>query len=133
MSRRIVTAAVCALVLDLLLIVLFAAMGRREHTEGGAPAATLRVAAPFLIGWVVGGAAARLYRRPLHPAAAARAWAVAMPLGFALRSIGGRGLELSFMIVALVVLGAFLLSWRVAWWALRTRPRAARAARALGT
>jgi hypothetical protein len=131
MSRRIVTAAVCALALDLALIVLFAALGRREHTEGNGAAATLRVAAPFLIGWVVGGAAARLYRRPLHPAAAARAWAVALPLGFALRAAGGRGLELSFMVVALLVLGALLIGWRAIWWALRTRPRAARAARAL--
>ncbi len=127
MSRRIVTADVCALVLDLSLIVLFAVLGRREHAEGGGAAATLRIALPFAAGWLVGGAAARLYRRPLHPAAAARAWAVALPIGFALRSIGGRDLELSFMIVALTVLAFLLLGWRVVWWTFRSRHRAARA------
>ncbi len=130
MSTRLVTAVVCALALDLVLILLFAALGRREHAESDALGETVRVALPFLVGWVVGAFATRLHRRPLHPAAAARAWAVALPMGFVLRSAFGRGLELSFMIVALGVLAALLLSWRLVWWAVRTRVRAARAVQA---
>jgi hypothetical protein len=101
-----------AFVLDAALIVLFAALGRRTHDEGSAIGGTLRVAAPFLLGWAAGAAVARLDREPLSPRRAVLAWAVALPLGFALRAVDGRGLALGFVVVALVFTAATLIGWR---------------------
>ena len=118
-----------AFVLDAALIVLFAALGRRTHDEGSAVVGTLHVAAPFLLGWAVGAAVARLDHDPLSARRAVLAWVIALPVGFALRALDGRGLAFGFVVVALVFTAATLLGWRalVALWATR-RARRARSA-----
>ncbi|MEW6583397.1 MAG: DUF3054 domain-containing protein, partial [Actinomycetota bacterium] len=75
--RRVTVAAV----VDALLILLFAAMGRRAHDEGAGVASVLSTAAPFLIGYAVAAAALRLHRAPLDLARGALAWAAGIPLG----------------------------------------------------
>jgi len=67
-----------AFVLDAALIVLFAALGRRTHDEGSAVGGTLHVAAPFLLGWAVGAAVARLDHDPLSARRAVLAWAIGL-------------------------------------------------------
>ena len=118
-----------AFVLDAALIVLFAALGRRTHDEGSAVGGTLHVAAPFLLGWAVGAAVARLDHDPLSARRAVLAWVIALPVGFALRALDGRGLAFGFVVVALVFTAATLIGWRalVALWATR-RARRARSA-----
>jgi hypothetical protein len=51
------------LALDVAAIVLFAAIGRRSHHESGAIAGSAVVAAPFVAGWLAGGALVRLEAR----------------------------------------------------------------------
>jgi DUF3054 family protein len=109
--RRVTFAAL----LDAALVLLFAAMGRRAHDEGSAVSGVLVVAAPFLIGYAVGWAVARLDRAPLDVRRAGVAWAVGIPLGLVLRGlVFGRGVAPTFVVVALAVTGALLVGWRVA-------------------
>ena len=54
-----------AVVVDVALIILFAALGRRTHDEGSAVGGTLTVAAPFIIGYLIAAAALRLWPGPV--------------------------------------------------------------------
>ena len=59
--------ALPAFAIDAVLIVGFAALGRRSHDEGSSLAGILEVAAPFLIAMAVGWLVARAWRSPLAP------------------------------------------------------------------
>ncbi len=118
--------ALLAFAVDAAWLVLFAALGRRTHDEGGAIAGTLVVAAPLVAGWALGGLAVRLAHDPLSPRRAALAWAVALPVGMALRAATGRGLAPAFLLVALAFGAVALIGWRAAvaaarQWRIRSR------------
>lgn len=98
---------------DLAVILAFAASGRSSHDEALSAAGIVAVAWPFAAGWAAGAAAVRLWRRPADPRAAAAAWALAMPVGFALRALSGRGLAPGFLVVACAFLLATLVGWRL--------------------
>lgn len=108
----VVTAAVA----DVVAVVVFVAIGRRSHDEGGnAVAETLEVAAPFLIALAVGWLAARAWRRPRAIATGLVVWVVTVVVGMLLRrSVFDRGTAASFVVVATIVTGVFLLGWRAA-------------------
>lgn len=102
---------VVAFAVDLLLVGLFALIGRASHRED--ESAVLLTALPFAIGLVAGWAAARGWRRPfaiLHTTVPA--WLGAVVVGMLLRAVTGAGVQVSFVVVASIVLGAFLLGWR---------------------
>lgn len=104
-----------ALALDAVLVVLFAAIGRSSHHESGnAVTATLAVAAPFLGGLAFGWLMAWLaeHRPAVLLADGAVVWVATVAAGMTLRHLAGRGVAVSFVIVASVVLGVFLLGWR---------------------
>ena len=108
-SRR----AVLAIALDLVVLIGFAAVGRRSHGEGGALAETLAVAWPFVVAWLaVAGASRALVQ--IAPLPAAISWLAAWPLALILRALSGRGDAPSFAVVALVVPLVALTGWRVA-------------------
>jgi Protein of unknown function (DUF3054) len=108
-SRR----AALAIVLDLVVLIGFAAVGRRSHGEGGALADTLAVAWPFVVAWLaVAGASHALVQ--IAPLPAALSWLAAWPLALILRALSGRGDAPSFAVVALVVPLVALTGWRVA-------------------
>lgn len=108
-SRR----ALVAVALDLLVLVGFAAIGRRSHGEGVALTGTLAVAWPFVVAWLsVAGASRALVHVAAVPAAIS--WLAAWPLALILRALSGRGDGPSFALVALVVPLAALTGWRVA-------------------
>ncbi len=112
MKRLPVASAVSV---DALLLVLFAALGRRTHDEGSALGGTLTVAAPFLIGYAIAAVALRLDRGPLAPARGTGIWALGVALGLALRGTAfDRGLAPAFVIVAVVATGVLLVGWRIA-------------------
>jgi hypothetical protein len=111
--RRPRSSVVAALAVDALLLLAFAALGRRSHDEASGVLETLRVAAPFLAGWLLAAAVTGLVRRPLGPGTAVRAWAVGLPGGLLLRGVTGGGLAPAFVVVALVVNLATLVGWRV--------------------
>jgi FtsH-binding integral membrane protein len=106
-----------ALVADLVAVLVFAAAGRASHAEENAALGVLTTAWPFiaalLLSWFVVMVRAR--RLPLDVSAAVPVWLGTVALGMALRAATGRGVAVSFVLVATVVLGVLLLGWRAAW------------------
>lgn len=107
--------------LDTAAIVLFAAIGRRSHDDANGVGAVLSTAAPFLIAllvaWgvaaVVGRSRAEL-RDPLSVEAGVAIWIITVSLGLvARRVLWDRRTAIAFVIVAVIVLGALLVGWRV--------------------
>ena len=100
------------LAVDIVLVIVFAAMGRSSHGEGAAGA--LMTAWPFLVGALVGWLACRGTR---HPAAVIptglSVWLCAEVGGMVLRTLTGQGTALPFVLVSLVVLGALLIGYRL--------------------
>lgn len=116
--------------LDVFAVVLFVALGRRSHDEDGAFVEVLKTALPFLIGLGAGWVASRTWRAPLALATGLVVWPVTVIVGMIVRRwVFDRGTAASFVVVATLFLGLFLVGWRLAagWW-LRRRARAAVAA-----
>jgi hypothetical protein len=109
-NRRVVVAAM----VDIVAIVVFVAIGRRNHDEGETVDAIFTVAAPFLIALTVGWIAARAWTRPMQVEKAFIIWPITVALGMVLRNlVFDRGTALPFIIVATVVTGVFLVGWRM--------------------
>jgi len=108
-------------VLDTAAIVLFAAIGRRSHDEASGVGAVMSTAAPFLIALLVAWGVAAIVGRscadlrdPLSVEAGVEIWIVTVSLGLvARRVLWDRGTAIAFVIVAVIVLGALLVGWRV--------------------
>ena len=111
---------------DALAILLFAALGRRNHDEGSTVTGVLVVAWPFLAGWTIAWFATRLRRHPRAPAAAARALALAIPVALLLRVATGRGIAPAFIVVAIVFLGLVLVGRRALFALIGASPAAGR-------
>jgi len=109
-SRR----AALAFGIDVVAVVLFVVIGRRNHHEtGNAVAGAVRIVAPFLIALIVGWVVARADRNPMSLRSGAAIWACTVVLGLALRRIVfQRGIALAFIIVATITLAVFLIGWR---------------------
>ena len=100
-------------VVDVLCIVIFVAIGRKNHDEGEAAAGIFRVAAPFLIAAVAGWLATQAWKRPLELRTGAIVWVTTIVLGMILRNfVFNDGTATAFIIVATVFLCAFLNGWR---------------------
>ena len=91
-------------VLDVVLVLLFAAVGRRSHAEGVDVAGILRTAAPFLVGTAAGWllASLTLDSGPRSLAFGAVVVVCTVVLGMLFRRVAGEGTALSFVIVATV-------------------------------
>ena len=108
-----------AAVIDVVLIVVFALIGRSSHGEANAPLALWTTASPFLAGWAIAYVTSGAWARPLRfwPTGVV-AWILTVFVGMAIRVATGQGvvdgnpLPISFVIVATIVLGVFLLGWR---------------------
>ncbi len=110
MTRR----AVLAAFIDVVAILVFVAIGRRNHDEGTAVDGILAVAAPFLIALAVGWIVARAWTRPMQVETAFIIWPITVALGMVLRNlVFDRGTALPFIIVATAVTGLFLVGWRL--------------------
>lgn len=100
--------------LDVFAVVLFVALGRRSHDESGAFAAVVETAAPFLVGLAAGWLVARAWRRPTSLLTGIVIWPVTILVGMVVRNlVFDRGTATSFVIVATLFVGAFLVGWRV--------------------
>ncbi len=104
-----------AAVLDAVLVLVFAAVGRRSHAEGLDLPGIARTAWPFLAGAAAGWLLAQLTLAsgPRSLAFGAVVVAGAVVVGMLLRVVSGQGTALSFVVVATVVLCLFLLGWRL--------------------
>lgn len=115
---------VVAFLLDALLVVVFAAVGRASHAEVNAVLGVLSTAWPFLVGLVVGWVVVRALRKgwPTDFGPGITVWFSTVFVGMVLRRAVGEGTAASFVVVASLVLAVFLLGWRalVAYAARRT-------------
>ena len=100
------------LIADLVLVTIFAALGRNAHQQS--PWGALETAWPFLVGVLLGWVVTRAHRRPaaLFPSGVV-IWLSAEVVGMVLRMLTGQGTALAFVLVSLVVLGLFLLGYRL--------------------
>ncbi|MTE23352.1 DUF3054 family protein [Microbacterium sp. ZXX196] len=96
----------------------------RSHHGSFSLAALAETAWPFLAGAVLGWLVARGWRRPAALATGVVVWILAAGGGMILRVATGGGFAWSFLVVTLVVLGAFLVGWRAVWALVRRARRA---------
>jgi len=106
-----------AAALDAAAIVVFAAVGRANHDEGILGHAGRGLATtvwPFLVGAAIGWIIAKGWTKPCawRPTGVI-VWASTLVGGMVLRVASGQGVEVTFVIVAGLVLAAFLVGWRV--------------------
>jgi hypothetical protein len=102
-------------------ILTFATVGRLSHAEGLSLPGVMDVAWPFLVGGAVGTLIGRIWRRPAALSSGAWVWLGTVTAGMLLRWSTGGGVQLSFVLVAGVVLALLLLGWRLVTRALALR------------
>ncbi|GAA2743519.1 DUF3054 domain-containing protein [Terrabacter aerolatus] len=103
-----------ALGLDVLLVLVFAGVGRASHDEAGPVLGAVLTAWPFLVGTAAGWLVVRVVRRtwPVDVGPGVTVWFATVLVGMLLRHAVGSGTAASFIVVASVVLALFLLGWR---------------------
>lgn len=100
-------------------MLVFVAIGRANHHDGGGLAGFWDTLWPFAAGLVIGLLVTRFWRRPtaLLPTGVG-VWLSTVAAGMILRVLAGQGTALAFILVALAFLGLFQLGWRLGWrWA----------------
>jgi Protein of unknown function (DUF3054) len=117
-----------AFALDVVLVIVFAAIGRASHDEANPVVGALLTAWPFLVGTVVGWVVVRLLRKgwPLEVGPGITVWFSTLLIGMVLRQATGQGTAVTFVLVAAAVLALLLVGWRALAAVLlrRTRPSA---------
>ena len=100
---------------DIVLVVVFAAVGRASHEEGNPVVGALSTAWPFLVGTAVGWLVVRVLRGswPLGVGPGITVWFATLVFGMLLRRVTGQGTAASFVVVAGVVLAVFVIGWRI--------------------
>jgi uncharacterized membrane protein (GlpM family) len=103
-----------AAAVDAAIVMLFVAIGRRNHDREETVSGLLETAAPFMLALVAGWLIVRAWRRPLAPVTGLGLWGVTLALGMTVRRfVFDDGTAASFVVVA----GVFLLllpTWRAA-------------------
>lgn len=104
---------VLALLLDVVLVVAFAAAGRASH-DSDVLAGLWQTSWPFLVALLVGWLVVRGWRAPAAPVRTGLGLAaVTVVGGMLLRAASGQGTALPFVVVATLTLFALLVGWRV--------------------
>ena len=106
-----------ALALDVIVVLVFCIIGRSSHDEGLTFGGIVSTAWPFIVGLAVGWAlVVALYRDKFDAFSVIPTgivvWISTVVIGMILRVIGGQGTEFSFIVVATIFTGLFLLGWR---------------------
>ena len=105
-----------ALGLDTFFVVLFVAVGRREHERDSAIAGLIGTAAPFVIALAIAWLALRAWQHPTNWTTGIGIWAITLVVGMSLRNlVFGDGTATSFIIVATAFLALFLIGWRLVY------------------
>ena len=104
-QRAVITTAI----VDVVAVVVFVAIGRRNHDEGTAISGVLSVAAPFLIALGISWIGLRTWREPFNRTSLIATWVITVFVGLLLRRIVfDRGIATAFIIVATITLGVLL-------------------------
>jgi len=102
------------LILDIVAVLAFVALGRQTHDEGNALVDFAGTAAPFLIGLALGWIAARSWRVPLEARSGLAVAGVTVAAGMALRRILFQdGTATAFVLVAVAFTFATMSGWRL--------------------
>ncbi|MBS1673662.1 MAG: DUF3054 domain-containing protein [Actinobacteria bacterium] len=102
-----------ALGIDVVLVVVFAAIGRASHEHTLDAGGVLETAWPFVAGLLVGWLVLRAWRAPAAPLrTGALLVVITVVLGMILRVVTGGTTAIAFIIVATVTLLVFLIGWR---------------------
>ncbi|MSY29082.1 MAG: DUF3054 family protein [Actinobacteria bacterium] len=105
--------AVYAACVDIIAVVLFVAIGRRNHDESTAIDGIATVAAPFLIALAIAWITSRAWRTPGSWRTSVIVWLITVFGGLELRHfVFDRGTATPFVIVATLVLGALIVGGR---------------------
>ncbi|HEV7175243.1 MAG TPA: DUF3054 domain-containing protein [Solirubrobacteraceae bacterium] len=103
-----------AFAIDVILLLVFVLVGRRSHAEAFSLSGIFDTLWPFLFGLVLGWLVTFAWRRPLAILwPGIPIWLMTVAVGMLLRVSAGQGIEPSFIVVATIVLGIFLLGWRL--------------------
>ena len=109
-QRAVITTAV----VDVVAVVVFVAIGRRNHDEGTALSGVLRVAAPFLIALLASWVGLRTRNEPFTRRSWAATWAITVIVGLLLRRlVFDRGIATLFIIVTTITLGVLFALGRL--------------------
>lgn len=101
--------------LDLVLVIIFAALGRSTHHDEifGAWGTKLWTTSwPFVAALALGWLVLRIWRTPISLRRGLGLWLVVVVVGLTLRGLTGGGLALPFVLVATGTLLVFLVGWR---------------------
>ena len=103
-----------AFLLDVVLVIVFASIGRASHDEANPVLGSLQTAWPFLVGTVIGWLVVRALRKgwPVDVGPGITVWFATLVFGMVLRRVTGAGTAPSFVVVAAIVLAVLLLGWR---------------------
>lgn len=102
-----------ALIGDVLVVILFVAVGMIQHGTPLTSENLILVGWPFVAGLLLGHLAIRSWKAPfsLWPHGIF-VWAITVAAAMALRTLLSQGTETSFVIVTAVVTGVLMLGWR---------------------
>lgn len=106
---------IAVFLIDAVLTVAFAAIGRASHDESLDLAGIAQTAWPFLVGLIVGWLIATMIAKgyPLTWRTAWPIWILTVAVGMLLRAVTNQGTATAFIIVATLTLGVLLLGWRL--------------------
>ena len=106
--------ALLAFGIDVVLLLVFVLIGRRSHGEAASAAGIVTTLWPFLVGLLAGWLVTVAWRRPLAVLwSGVPIWLMTVALGMLIRVSVGQGVQLSFIVVATIALGVFLVGWRL--------------------
>jgi hypothetical protein len=115
MAAPTIRKAAGPLIVDVVCVLLFCAVGRRSHAEGLTLSGVGETAWPFLAGAAVGWLLSRGWRRPIAiTPTGVLVWLCTVVIGMLLRKASSAGLAVSFIVVASLVTALLLLGWRAA-------------------
>ena len=109
---------------DVACVLIFVAIGRRNHAEGQTLAGLAQTGWPFLAGLTAAWVVFRGWRTPtaVRPTGVT-VWLSTVAIAMGLRAGTGVGIAPSFIAVATAFIGALLLGWRAAVTGLGRRSR----------
>lgn len=116
-ANNLVARAGTAALVDLVLVLVFAGIGRVSHEEGLSAAGLARTAGPFVVGWLVGWVLVAVVpatrHRPRSLLAGVLVWVAVVVVGMLVRgALVGDGVQASFVVVTTIVVAVLLLGWR---------------------
>ncbi len=115
-AERATMPRAATILIDAVLVVAFCLLGRLSHDEGifGDPAGTLQMIWPFLVALLLAHGVLVLRRAPAERMLpGVMIWVLTVVIGLLLRVLSTQGTAVAFVIVAVLVLAAFLLGWRL--------------------